>query len=252
MAASCLASGEAARAAGIATALVQDDPLDQRALAYQATAWRLLGDARYGELYDYASLVRPWRLDTPQGWPTLEAYLRDLTAALGVMHPFRTHPLDQSLRHGSQAMHLLACENPTVRAFFQAVDGPIRRHLAALGSGAGPVRARNVGGYRFAGTWSVRLRPGGFHTDHIHPQGWLSSACYIDLPAMEGEGREAWIKFGQPGIPTRPALEAEHFVRPEPGMLVLFPSYMWHGTVPFRSGGARLSVAFDLVPEGRR
>jgi hypothetical protein len=28
---------------------------------------------------------------------------------------------------------------------------------------------------------------------------------------------------------------------------VLFPSYMWHGTVPFE-GAERLSMAFDLVP----
>jgi hypothetical protein len=33
-------------------------------------------------------------------------------------------------------------------------------------------------------------------------------------------------------------------------MLVLFPSYLWHGTVPFSSNQARLTVAFDAVPEG--
>ena len=62
--------------------------------------------------------------------------------------------------------------------------------------------------------------------------------------------KAAWIKFGQPGTPTLPPLDAEHFVEPEPGMLVLFPSYMWHGTVPFAGEDAsRLSVAFDLLPQ---
>ncbi len=247
--AACLGVGDAVRAAGIAEALVLSRPLDQRALAYQATAWRLLGDRRYASLYDYEAFVRAWRMDVPDGWDTLEGYLTDLAAALGGVHPFRTHPLDQSLRHGSQATHLLASDNPAIRAFFQAVDGPIRRHLAAMGRGPDPLRARNAGGYRFHGAWSVRLRPGGFHTDHIHPEGWLSSACYIALPSMAETGREAWIKFGEPGIPTAPALGPEHFVRPEPGMLVLFPSFMWHGTVPFSEGAPRLSVAFDLVPD---
>ena len=33
------------------------------------------------------------------------------------------------------------------------------------------------------------------------------------------------------------------------GELILFPSYFWHGTTPFRSAQARLSgVAFDAVP----
>jgi hypothetical protein len=31
-------------------------------------------------------------------------------------------------------------------------------------------------------------------------------------------------------------------------MLVLFPSYFWHGTVPFASDQRRLTLAFDVVP----
>ncbi len=246
--AACLAAGDPQRASGLAEAARARNPLDQRAIAYQATAWRLLGDPRYHDLYDYEQFVRPWRMDTPDGWATLEAYLADLAAVLAGLHPFRTHPLDQSVRHGSQATHLLASDNATIRAFFQAIDCPIRRYLAALGLGPDPLRARNTGAYKFQGAWSVRLRPGGFHTDHIHPEGWISSACYIKLPEAPDVGRAAWIKFGEPGIPTAPTLTAEHFLKPEPGMLVLFPSYMWHGTVPFVAGGARLSVAFDLVP----
>ncbi len=248
LAAACLAGGDPARAAAIAAGLAARHPNDQRAHAYLATAWRLLGDPRYAALYDYPNLVRAWQMDTPDGWPNLAAYLADLTEALGGLHPYRTHPLGQSVRHGSQATHLLASGNPVIRAFFQAIDGPIRRHVAALGPGTDPLRARNTGRTSFHGAWSVRLRPGGFHADHIHPEGWLSSACYIALPDTPGEGREAWIKFGEPGLPTAPALGAEHFVQPQPGMLVLFPSYMWHGTVPFRSDGVRLSIAFDLVP----
>ena len=31
-------------------------------------------------------------------------------------------------------------------------------------------------------------------------------------------------------------------------MLVLFPSYMWHGTIPFSGDQPRLTVALDIVP----
>jgi tetratricopeptide (TPR) repeat protein len=248
----CVATGNVARANALAARMVLARPLDQRALAYQATAWRLADDPRYAALYDYPGLVRATQLDVPKGWANLESYLADLAAALGVVHAFHTHPLDQSLRHGSQAPHLKNAADPVIQAFFQAVDGPIRRHLTWLGRGEDPVRARNTGDYTFQGVWSVRLRPGGFHTDHIHPQGWLSSACYIALPDLAAKkGQEAWIKFGQPGLPTMPALGPEHVIEPKPGMLVLFPSYMWHGTVPFSGGGPRLSVAFDLVPRSR-
>jgi hypothetical protein len=32
-------------------------------------------------------------------------------------------------------------------------------------------------------------------------------------------------------------------------MLVLFPSYFWHGTVPISGNQTRLTVAFDAVPD---
>jgi hypothetical protein len=59
---------------------------------------------------------------------------------------------------------------------------------------------------------------------------------------------QGWLKFGEPGIPTNPRLTAEHFTKPRPGYLVLFPSYMWHGTVPFSGTESRLSAAMDVVP----
>ncbi len=153
------------------------------------------------------------------------------------------------MRHGSQTPNILMADHPAIRAFPEAVSGPIQAHIDDLGAGADPVRSRNTGRWRFQGVWSVRLRPNGFHADHVHPDGWLSSACYIDLPAaVDGGGKQGWIKFGEPGVPVRPPLAAEHYVKPEPGLLVLFPSYMWHGTVPFSGEDRRLTVAFDLVP----
>jgi hypothetical protein len=40
-------------------------------------------------------------------------------------------------------------------------------------------------------------------------------------------------------------------IRPEEGMLVLFPSYFYHRTIPFESTEERISIAFDAVPRFR-
>ena len=40
----------------------------------------------------------------------------------------------------------------------------------------------------------------------------------------------------------------ERYVKPQPGKLVLFPSYVWHGTVPFTRSAERMTVAFDAAP----
>ncbi|NSX33322.1 hypothetical protein HTK96_08060 [Brevundimonas vesicularis] len=243
-----LALGEAEAALVPIEALRAREPLNQHVLAFQATAWRMLGDVRYGRLYDYDAFVRPYRLEAPDGWASLEAYLVDLARALHDLHTLKTHPVGQSLRGGSQTTAPLAqSEDPAIRAFFQAIDKPIHDYMAAVGRGDDPLRARNTGDYRIQGSWSVRLRPNGFHADHIHSNGWLSSACHIELPpAVQGERREGWLRFGAP--PGLPSLAAEHYVQPRPGTLVLFPSYMWHGTQPFGGEASRLTLAFDVVP----
>ncbi|OYX33071.1 MAG: hypothetical protein B7Y99_07755 [Caulobacterales bacterium 32-69-10] len=245
-----LAAGQPERASQIAGQLLAAHPFDQQFISLQALSWRLLGDARYQGLYDYDAMVRDFIIEAPDGWSSLEAYLADLAATLKGMHAMRGDPLDQSLRNGTQTEQNLALSaDPVIQAFFRAVQAPIRAYMSGLGKGRDPLRARNQQDYRVKGAWSVRLAPDGFHADHIHPDGWLSSAFYVELPkAVDQNGQEGWIKFGQPGAPTRPALEAEHFVKPAPGKLVLFPSYMWHGTVPFSGEETRLTLAFDVVP----
>lgn len=244
-----LAVGRPAEALALAEILTERQPWDQYALALLATCWRLLDDARYQDLYDYDAVVRSYRLEPPAPWTSLEAFLADVAAELAPLHPFKGHPVGQSVRFGSQTQaDLKHAETPALRAVMQALDAPIRAYLSELGAGADPLRRRNTGRYRFDGVWSVRLRPGGFHSDHVHHRGWISSACYIELPGAVARAKEGWLKFGEPGIPTAPPLAAERFEKPEPGKLVLFPSYMWHGTAPFSGEDPRLSIAFDALP----
>jgi uncharacterized protein (TIGR02466 family) len=226
-------------------------PDDQSLWGWAATAARAAGDPLYTELCDYDAVVGAYDLTTPDGWPSLEAFLSDLAKALNKLHSYKQHPANQSLRHGSQTLHLLTgSDDPAIRAFFVAMDAPIREHMAKLGKGKDALRRRNTGDYRIQGAWSVRLRPGGFHRDHFHPEGWLSSAFYVETPdaALDTPDRQGWIRFGQPPYVTQPPLPADHYVRPKPGRLVLFPSYMWHGTVPFTTDEARMTIAFDAVP----
>ena len=244
-----LGAGHADEAEPLASRLRSLLPNDSQVIAFQATAWRLLGDPRYKQLYDYR-YVLPQFIDKPQGWPTRAAYLIDLAKALHHLHAFRTHPVGQSLRTGSQTDLILdRAEAPAIRAFTQAIDGPIRHYMKHIVADPSSFAMRNTNNYKLNGAWSVRLRPNGHHVNHVHPDGWLSSACYIELPGVE-HNREGWIQFGQPGVLTSPPLAAEHFVKPEPGLLVLFPSYMWHGTIPFSGPdkATRLTIAFDVVP----
>lgn len=246
-ASACLGLGDARAAAAPIAALRAADPNNQHAIALEAVMWRLIGDARYADLYDYSAVVRAYPLGAPTGWNSLSAYVSDLSHALTAAHNARTHPFNQSIKEGTQATNILDLDHPALRALPQALDAPIQRYLTDIGDGGDPLRARKTGDYAIHGVWSILMGAGGKHVDHVHSEGWISSACHLTMPDSTS-GREGWLKFGQPGIPTNPRCEAEHFVQPAPGQLVLFPSYMWHGTIPFSGSGSRLTFALDVIP----
>jgi predicted Zn-dependent protease len=252
-AAAWLGVGEARAALTDCEALLANSPDDQYLIALQTTAWRLLGDERYAQLCDYRNLVVPRALEPPAPWQDLASFLADLSASLNRLHDPEGHALlFQSLRNGTETTQDLSrSTDPVIQALFRAFAEPIQHYLQLVGAGSDPLRRRNNGRWRFNGSWSVRLHSSGFHTNHTHPRGWISSACYIELPDCMADARseQGVLTFGQPGIATTPGLASEYSVRPQVGMLVLFPSYFWHGTVPFRSNQARLTVAFDAVPE---
>jgi len=245
-----LAAGRPDDASRTAERLVAASPHDQYALALRNTAWRLTQDPRLTPFGDYDRLVRAYRLETPDGWSDLETFLEALRARLLQLHDLKTHPLQQSLRGGTQVPSLDRSEDPLVRAFFAAARKAVARYIDDLGSGDDPIRSRRSTHFEIAGGWSVRLRPDGFHADHVHPKGWISSAFYLDLPPAvdDDAAREGWLQFGRPGCRTSPALAAEHMVKPQRGTLVLFPSCFWHGTRPFSTPGDRLTLAFDVAP----
>jgi len=225
-------------------------PMNQWYVALEATAARLLGDPRYEELYDYERFVQPYMIDTPRGWSSIEEFRSDLNAALVERHKFHAQPLDQSLRNGTQTPRgLLGDPDPIIVSFLQALQEPIEQYRQHIGSSSThPMTVRNRGQVVMTGCWSVRLGKEGYHVNHVHPEGWISSAYYAEVPpeVEDTEAKSGWIKFGEPRFPV-PGATAEKYVQPKVGMLVLFPSYMWHGTMPIHGSQPRMTVAYDAV-----
>jgi predicted Zn-dependent protease len=248
-----LGVGEGARALTECATLLQATPDDQYLIAMQATALRLLNDARYELFCDYDKMVLSTLIEAPPGWPDLGSFLTELTLHLNALHnPHGHRVLYQSLRRGTETTQDLSrSHDPVIQALFHAFAAPIARYRERIGQGEDALRRRNRGATRFNGGWSVRLHCDGYHTSHVHPRGWISSACYIQLPdcMRAGHTAEGTLSFGAPGMLTTPSLPAELSLRPEVGLLVLFPSYFWHGTLPFHSEQPRLTVAFDAVPD---
>jgi tetratricopeptide (TPR) repeat protein len=226
-------------------------PLHQEHIACEATAARMLGLPGYHELYDYDRFIVPMMLERPDGFASIESFCDELMGVLAERQQLAMHPLDQSLRFGAQTPRsLLADPHPLIREFLGLLSAPIAEYRSRLPqSGQHPLLSRNQGEARLSGCWSIRLHRGGYHLNHVHPSGWLSSACYVHAPAdtQDTVARSGWIKFGEPRYPT-PGVQAERMFQPRAGMLILFPSYMWHGTMPITTDEPRVTIGADVLP----
>jgi len=243
-----IATGDAGLAQKTLESLAQTHPNDQYVVAMLATVWRLLNDARYDQLYNYTRLVRGYSLSCPNGWNSLERYVDDLREALLERHHFLAHPFDQSVKGaGSQITHIeRITENPAFSAWPEATLPALRNYAKQLNHASDILQSDDQHLIQRYKTWSVQLKQTGHHTDHVHPDGLISSACHIHTPASIQHGPDGWLRFGKPGIATQPELEAEYFHRPEAGVIVFFPSYMWHGVSTFQDPGTRLTIAMDI------
>jgi tetratricopeptide (TPR) repeat protein len=253
MALLALRSGMPDRAAVYAERITKAEPTNQGAWSTLSIAWRLLDDPREHWLCNYDCLVMETQVPSIDGSQAPATYAAAVAAALDPLHQSLAAPGDQSLREGTQTSgELFQRMDPAILAFRDAVLCAAQARIADLPDDPGhPFLSRKSNRLGFAGSWSVRLKAeGGHHVPHYHDQGWMSSAYYARLPrATEAEaaGNEGWIQFGQPPATFGLDLPPRRILQPRVGKLVLFPSYMWHGTIPF-SRGDRLTAAFDYLP----
>jgi uncharacterized protein (TIGR02466 family) len=104
--------------------------------------------------------------------------------------------------------------------------------------------------FEFASSWFVKMKQGGHLGSHIHEEGWVSGAMYLSLPTQKKHEHEGSIEVSTHGD-DYPKLH-ENFpakaIAPTVGDIVMFPSCLFHRTIPFSSDEERICVAFDLKP----
>jgi uncharacterized protein (TIGR02466 family) len=230
-------------------------PADQTAIALRGVALYQLG--RTAEARDWWGLERFLSrvvLDTPAGFASRPAWLAALAADIRQHSRLRFEPIGLAAQGGWLTDELLADRTPAILGFHEALRAAIRAYLATLPvDPAHPfLRVARSEDWTMH-LWATRSVEGGVIDTHLHDDSWLSGAFYVELPPGMGSSGAAdphagWIEFGQPhrGLPDVPA-EALRRYPPAVGELLLFPSYLYHRTLPFRGSGERISISFDLA-----
>jgi tetratricopeptide (TPR) repeat protein len=224
-------------------------PENQLVLAYQATCLKLTDPSAYQEFIVLSHSIKAFELPIPEGYDSLQVFLSDLKALLNSMHTTNIRPLQQTLRKGTQTPgRLLERGEPLLNKLKWAYETTVSKYISELpDDDQHPFLKRKRKHFKITGSWSVKLEDSGFHVNHVHPDGWISSACYIAVPDNLSES-EGCIQFGQSPLELGQKDTPDLSITPEAGQLVLFPSFMWHGTLPYYSKQMRLTAPFDVVP----
>lgn len=95
--------------------------------------------------------------------------------------------------------------------------------------------------------WFVRLLKNGHQQSHNHPSGWLSGVVYLKTVDSK-DTDEGAIELSLQGhdLPILDDSYPRKIHRPKKGDIVLFPSSLYHSTIPFNEDTERCVIAFDL------
>ncbi|HEY6126180.1 MAG TPA: putative 2OG-Fe(II) oxygenase [Steroidobacteraceae bacterium] len=166
------------------------------------------------------------------------------------------------IEHFSQSVHQANSSSPNLvhTALLRPSDSPLLVDVAALLSPLLPEYGALLFGERLG--WSLKemwvnvLDTGGRQAMHNHANSFISGVVYLTHTHAESRtvfmkspgGTDFAFKNDHAGVTTG-AYNADKWISPlpEPGDVVLFPSYLMHA-VPLNPGERRISLAFNAIP----
>ena len=134
-----------------------------------------------------------------------------------------------------------------VRHMYEMADEATRRVLAEYRQAARTMR------------WTlhawVNVNPtGAFNQMHTHPGATWSGTYYVDPGDPSDAGRGTPLHLfdpcqGRANTFLPPLVPSSFMIRPEPGLMVLFPGYLPHMVFAHHGSRRRISIAFNLRKE---
>jgi uncharacterized protein (TIGR02466 family) len=252
-----LTEGRTAQAQEVLMDVVQAQPSDQRAIAHLGVAMAARGRLEQAaELIGLHRHIHAMALPPPPDFADASKFNATLADDIRRHSQQRWEPVGLAARGAYLSGDLLADRTPAILGFEQRLREAVDRFIADCRAQPEAVRANDAflagipDRYRLH-VWATQAAQSGYVDTHIHEESWLSGAYYVELPPAirsDDPTHAGWIEFGRPypSLPPWPE-DAMRRVVPEVGTLLLFPSYLFHRTLPYSGEGERISISFDLA-----
>ena len=98
------------------------------------------------------------------------------------------------------------------------------------------------------------MKSGGFLAPHNHEHGWITGSFYLQIPKYNNHNNDSGnIAFSYQS-PRHQSKEKDFNLtirRIETRDICIFPSSLFHHTIPFESNDERICFVFDLIQKNR-
>jgi tetratricopeptide (TPR) repeat protein len=191
-------------------------------------------------------------IQAPPGWADIASFNAALAEQL------IAHPALRFDRYGTASTATWRIDTPAMREapLVAVLQQEIARHAEAYVASIESIdhpwtRTRPAAGMLH--NWCVLTDGEGLEEWHVHQNGWLSGTYYVAVPdcIREGQDEGGCLAFGIPEVlvgADTAAAYGQRLLRPEPGMLTLFPSHTYHRTFAHGTSDRRICLAFDIWP----
>lgn len=227
-------------------ALLADRPRHTPALYHKAIALAQLGEGDAAvDLMGIEAFVADREVATPAGFADRSQFLGLLAEEIRTAPDLRADPAGHATVAGLRTRRFPRPGDRASAALLEAIRAAVEDYSLRLAGdhpfvGARPDQASLT-------AWGLVFGKDGRQRIHYHPEPWLTGVFYVSAPETEGDGGS--IRIGV--LPDWAGMDPPWPVltlKPVPGRLLIFPSFVPHDTLATRAAGERIAVAFDVRP----
>lgn len=228
---------------------MENDAFSTKTLAHFAVILAELGRGKAcRELLDFDRFLKPIDLKTMAGGEDIDTLNMALVSLIRENRDRFYEPPGYPVYRGYQRLLENEKHRPPIQRLTSLLHRAINTFIRGL-NGPHPW-LKNAPRETCLDMWAVTLEIGGHQTPHVHFDGWMSGVYYLEVPPGDQEIQPppGSIVFGPPpNADHRHSCIPVRSILPYPGLLLLFPSYVFHHLIPTTSTSPRTCIAFDVL-----
>jgi uncharacterized protein (TIGR02466 family) len=198
--------------------------------------WFPKWDLKLKELVEHQKLIE-------SNDPRLSNWLQSVKTEQSMIANRTGKPTRGGLQSHELLMRNTELSNSLTEALLPIVKDYRQQHRAIYAQFSDDARDEDL---RLSG-WGVILRSGGRQLRHSHPEAKISGVVYLSIPKSMGQNSDDEGKLWFSPNPLWEAKEKGLKITPKAGSVVIFPSFLPHETIPFKSKEDRICIAFNAL-----